>query len=72
MNAVTKKDAFLLPFIDDTLNTFNGSVHWTCLSGYCQVEMDQKDREKTAFTTHERLFEFKVMPFGLCNAPATF
>ena len=34
--------------------------------------MDPRDREKTAFATHEGLFEFKVMPFGLCNTPATF
>jgi len=36
------------------------------------VEVAEGDREKTAFTTHEGLFEFKVMPFGLCNAPAMF
>ncbi|KAG8173610.1 hypothetical protein JTE90_008227, partial [Oedothorax gibbosus] len=41
-------------------------------SGYWQIEVDDKDREKTAFVTPDSLFEFKVMPFGLCNAPATF
>ena len=37
-----------------------------------QVEVEEKDRHKTAFCTREGLFEFKVMPFGLCNAPAVF
>lgn len=41
-------------------------------SGYWQVEVDPRDREKTAFTTPLGLFEFQRMPFGLCNAPATF
>src|SRR5207249_3844252 len=41
-------------------------------SGYWQIEMDEKDREKTAFTCHLGLFEFNVMPFGLKNAPPTF
>ena len=41
-------------------------------SGYWQVGVHPEDREKTAFTTGRGLWQFRVMPFGLCNAPATF
>ena len=42
------------------------------LSEYWQVGIAEKDKEKTAFATREGLFEFKLMPLGLCNTPATF
>ena len=75
VNALTRKDAYPLPRVDDTLDTLSGSKWFSTLdliSGYWQVEVEEKDREKTAFCTPDGLFEFKVMPFGLCNAPATF
>lgn len=75
LNTATVKDAYPLPRIDDTLDALTGS-QWFCtldlVSGYWQVQMEEKDREKTAFATRKGLFQFTVMPFGLCNAPSTF
>ena len=75
VNSITRKDAYPLPRVDDTLDTLSGSRWFTTLdlfSGYWQVELEEKDKEKTAFCTPDGLFEFNVMPFGLCNTPATF
>ena len=64
-----------MPRIDDILDTLAGSRIFSTLdlkSGYWQVDMTQKEWEKTAFTIGTGLWQFTVMPFGLCNAPATF
>jgi len=75
VNAVTRKDAYPLPRVDDTFDTLAGSSWFSTLdlkTGYWQVKVNPSDREKTAFCTQQGLFEFNVMPLGLCNAPATF
>ncbi len=75
LNDVSKKDTYPFPRIDDALDALHGSMYFSTLdlySGYWQVEMDQRDIDKTAFVTRQGLFRFTVMPFGLCNAPATF
>ena len=75
VNDVTVKDAYPLPRIDESLDQLAGSKWFSCLdlsAGYWQVEIEPGDKQKTAFTTRRGLFEYNVMPFGLCNAPATF
>lgn len=68
-------DEFPLPRQEDILKTLTGS-HWLstldALAGFAQLEIAEKDREKTAFRTHRGLFQFLRMPFGYRNRPAVF
>ena len=75
LNAVTIKDAYPLPRMDDSLDALSGSKWFSTLdlvSGYWQAEIAESDRPKTAFASHKGLFQFKVLPFGLSNAPSVF
>ena len=75
MNKVMELHVYPLPRIDDTLDLLATNKFFSTLdlaSGYWQIAMNETTKEKTAFTTHVELYEFEVMPFGLCNAPATF
>ncbi|CAF0925457.1 unnamed protein product [Brachionus calyciflorus] len=75
LNEVTIKDCYPLPRIEDLLVMLSKAKYFTTLdlaSGYYQIRVAEKDRQKTAFVTEFGLFEFNVTPFGLTNAPATF
>ena len=76
LNSRTAKDAYNLPRVDDTIETLIGSKYFSKLdlrSGYWQVEIDEADKHKTAFTVGNMgFFECNRMAFGLTNAPATF
>ena len=73
LNTTTHQDAYPLPRIDATLESLAVSTLFTTLdlaSGYWQVEIEERDKKKTAFSTEKGHLEFNVMPFGLTNAPA--
>ncbi|KAL2243926.1 UNVERIFIED_CONTAM: Retrovirus-related Pol polyprotein from transposon 17.6 [Sesamum indicum] len=75
LNAATRKDHFPLPFIDQMLERLAGQSHYCCLDGYSgfhQIPVAPEDQEKTTFTCSFGTFAYRRMPFGLCNAPATF
>ncbi|MCG7870381.1 MAG: RNA-directed DNA polymerase, partial [Candidatus Thiodiazotropha taylori] len=75
LNALSKADAYPLPRTDDCLEALGGSTLFSCLdlqSGYWQIEVDEADKQKTAFVCRKGLYEYNTMPFGLSGAPATF
>ena len=75
LNAVTRKDHFPLPFVDQIFEKLAGHQYFYFLDGYSrynQVAIYRGDKEKTTFTYPFGTFAFHRMPFGLCNAPATF
>ena len=75
LNAVTIKDAYPIPRIDESLSKLGDAKFFTTLdlgSAFWQVPLRKKDREKTGFACELGLYQWKRMPFGLCNATATF
>ncbi|KAL1188096.1 putative mitochondrial protein [Cardamine amara subsp. amara] len=75
LNAATRKDHFPLPFIDQMLESLANHSYYCFLDGYSgffQIPIHPEDQEKTTFTCPYDTFAYRRMPFGLCNAPATF
>ncbi|KAG7594128.1 Ribonuclease H-like superfamily [Arabidopsis thaliana x Arabidopsis arenosa] len=75
LNAASRKDHFPLPFIDQMLERLANHPYYCFLDGYSgffQIPIHPNDQEKTTFTCPYGTFAYKRMPFGLCNAPATF
>lgn len=75
LNRVTKKDAYPLPRIDESFSQFHGARYFTTLdlkSGYWQILLDPESRAKTAFSTRYGHYEWRVLPFGVCNGPGGF
>ena len=72
LNKITKSNSYPLPVIDDILAMLGKSKFFSKLdlrSGYWQIAMDDKSKEKTAFTCHLGLYDFNRLPFGISTAP---
>ena len=75
LNAITVKDNYPIPLIEETLDTLKGAKYFTSLdlaSGYWQIALHETAKQKTAFITHKGLYQFEVLPFGLSNAVSAF
>ena len=75
LNAVTIKDAYPIPRIDESLSKLGDAKFFTTLdlgSAFWQVALRKKDREKTGFACELGLYQWNRISFGLCNATATF
>ena len=75
VNQLTLGDAYPLPRIDETLDCLSGAKYFCSIdlaAGYWQIPLSEESKQYTAFITRKGLFQFKYMPFGLSNAPATF
>ena len=75
LNKATKKDHYPLPSIDQMLERLCKHTHYCFLDGYSgfsEIPMSARDQSKTTFTCPFGIFAYRRMPFGLCNAPATF
>ncbi len=69
------KNRYPLPRIDDMLDRLHGATVFSSLDlqmGYHQVLISEEDVPKTAFLTHQGLYQYRVLPFGISNAPSTF
>ena len=75
LNAITIKDNYTIPLIEETLETLDGAIYFTSLdlaSGYWQIALSKLAKQKTAFVSQKGLFQFEVLPFGLSNAVSAF
>jgi hypothetical protein len=75
LNALTSKNKYPLPLIEDLLDELHGAQWFTSLdlcSGFHQIRMAKGEEFNTAFQTHSDHYEYKVMPYGVIGGPATF